>query len=84
MGNKERVESYITKAFSMKEISYLSSVYFLDEHNGNASTNNTTWMMILLSVTLKNLMEGHNRTQEERMYVCCTCISIWKKWNGIS
>jgi hypothetical protein len=35
---EERVEGYITKAFTLKEIVYFSSVYFAEEHNVNALT----------------------------------------------
>jgi len=38
VGNKARVEGCIAEAFSLKEISYFSSVYFVDEHNVNAPT----------------------------------------------
>jgi hypothetical protein len=38
VGNRERVEGYITKAFTLKEIVYFSSVYFAEEHNVNALT----------------------------------------------
>jgi hypothetical protein len=47
----------------------LSSVYFLDEHNVNASTNNTTWMMVLLSVTLKKF-NGGAQPYSRRKNVC--------------
>jgi hypothetical protein len=38
IGNKARVEGCITEAFSLKEITYFSSVYFIEEHNVNAPT----------------------------------------------
>jgi hypothetical protein len=38
VGNKARVERCITKTFSLKEITYFSSVHFVDEHNINAPT----------------------------------------------
>jgi hypothetical protein len=33
VGNKARVEGYITKAFSLKEITYFSCEYFVKERN---------------------------------------------------
>jgi hypothetical protein len=36
--NKARVKCCITKAFSLKEISYFSNVYFVQEHNINTLT----------------------------------------------
>jgi hypothetical protein len=38
VGNKARVEGYITEKFKYKEIAYFTSVYFTKEHNVNAST----------------------------------------------
>jgi hypothetical protein len=35
VGNKERVEGCITESFLLKEITYFSSVYFVEEHNVN-------------------------------------------------
>jgi hypothetical protein len=37
VGNRARIEECITKAFTLKEVAYLSSVYFAKEHNVNAS-----------------------------------------------
>jgi hypothetical protein len=34
--NKARVEDSITESFLLKEITYFSSVYFVEEHNVNA------------------------------------------------
>jgi hypothetical protein len=34
--NRARVEGCITKAFTLKEVVYFSSVYFVEEHNVNA------------------------------------------------
>jgi hypothetical protein len=36
--NKARVEGSITKSFLLNEITYFSSVYFVEEHNVNALT----------------------------------------------
>jgi hypothetical protein len=36
VGNRARVEWCITEAFTLKEIAYFSSVYFVAEHNVNA------------------------------------------------
>jgi hypothetical protein len=36
--NKARVEGFIVESFLLKEITYFSSVYFAEEHNGNALT----------------------------------------------
>jgi hypothetical protein len=38
VSNKARVEGSITKSFLLKEITYFSSVYFMEEHNVNALT----------------------------------------------
>jgi hypothetical protein len=38
VGNKARVEGCIIKSFLLKEITHLSSVYFVEEHNVNALT----------------------------------------------
>jgi hypothetical protein len=38
VGNKARVEGCITKSFLLKEITYLSSVYFVEEYNVNVVT----------------------------------------------
>jgi hypothetical protein len=38
VSNKARVEGSITKSFLLKEITYFSSVYFVEEHNVNALT----------------------------------------------
>jgi hypothetical protein len=38
VGNKTRVKGCIVKAFSLKEITYFSSIYFTEEHNINAPT----------------------------------------------
>jgi hypothetical protein len=36
VGNRARVEGCITKAFTLKEVAYFLSVYFVEEHNVNA------------------------------------------------
>jgi hypothetical protein len=36
--NRSRVEGCIIKAFTLKEVTYFSSVYFTEEHNVNAAT----------------------------------------------
>jgi hypothetical protein len=38
VGNKARVEGSIAESFLLKEITYFLSVYFMEEHNGNALT----------------------------------------------
>jgi hypothetical protein len=38
VGNRARVEGYITEAFTLKEVAYFSSVSFVEEHNVNAPT----------------------------------------------
>jgi hypothetical protein len=38
VGNRERVEGCIAEAFILKEVAYLLSVYFVEEHNVNAPT----------------------------------------------
>jgi hypothetical protein len=38
VGNKARAEGCITKSFLLKEITYFSSVYFVEEHNVNDVT----------------------------------------------
>jgi hypothetical protein len=38
VGNKARVEGFITESFLLKEITYFLSVYFLEEYNVNALT----------------------------------------------
>jgi hypothetical protein len=38
VGNKARIEGSITESFLLKEITYFSSVYFVEEHNVNALT----------------------------------------------
>jgi hypothetical protein len=38
VGNKARVEGCISKEFKYKDIKYLMSVYFIEEHNVNSST----------------------------------------------
>jgi hypothetical protein len=38
VGNRVMVERCITKAFTLKEVAYFSSVYFTEEHNVNAPT----------------------------------------------
>jgi hypothetical protein len=38
VGNKARVEGCITELFLLKEITYFSSVYFMEENNVNALT----------------------------------------------
>jgi hypothetical protein len=37
-GNRARVEGCIAESFILKEVAYLSSVYFIEEHYGNAPT----------------------------------------------
>jgi hypothetical protein len=36
VGNKARVEGSIAESFLLKEITYFSGVYFVEEHNVNA------------------------------------------------
>jgi hypothetical protein len=36
VGNRARVEGCITETFILKEVTYFSSVYFVEEHNINA------------------------------------------------
>jgi hypothetical protein len=36
VGNKARVERSIAESFLLKEITYFSSVYFVEEHNVDA------------------------------------------------
>jgi hypothetical protein len=38
VGNRTRVEGFITEAFILKEVAYLPSIYFAEEHNVNAPT----------------------------------------------
>jgi hypothetical protein len=38
IGNRAKVEGSITEAFILKEIAYISSVYFTEEHNVNTPT----------------------------------------------
>jgi hypothetical protein len=38
ISNRARVEGCITKAFMLKEITYFLHVYFVEEHNVNATT----------------------------------------------
>jgi hypothetical protein len=38
IGNKARVEGSIAESFLLKEITYFSSIYFVEEHNVNALT----------------------------------------------
>jgi hypothetical protein len=38
VGNMAKVEGCITKAFTLKEVTYFSSVYFTEEHNVNTPT----------------------------------------------
>jgi hypothetical protein len=38
VGNRTMVEGFITEAFILKEVSYLPSIYFAEEHNVNAPT----------------------------------------------
>jgi hypothetical protein len=38
VGNRARVEGCITEAFTLKEVAYFSSVYFVEKHNVNAPT----------------------------------------------
>jgi hypothetical protein len=38
VGNKVRVEGSIAKSFLLKEITYFSNVYFVEEYNVNALT----------------------------------------------
>jgi hypothetical protein len=38
VGNRARVEGCIAEAFTLKEVAYFSSVYFVEEHNVNAPT----------------------------------------------
>jgi hypothetical protein len=38
VGNKTRVEGYITEEFKLKEITYFTSVDFVEHHNVNAPT----------------------------------------------
>jgi hypothetical protein len=35
VGNRERVEGCIAEAFTLKEVTYNSSFYFVEEHNVN-------------------------------------------------
>jgi hypothetical protein len=37
-GNKAKVEGSIAESFLLKEVTYFSSVYFVEEHNVNALT----------------------------------------------
>jgi hypothetical protein len=38
VGNRARVEGCIIEAFTLKEVAYFSSVYFVEKHNVNAPT----------------------------------------------
>jgi hypothetical protein len=38
VSNKARVEGSIVESFLLKEVTYFSSVYFIEEHNVNALT----------------------------------------------
>jgi hypothetical protein len=38
VGNGARVKGCITEAFTLKEVAYFSSVYFVEKHNVNAPT----------------------------------------------
>jgi hypothetical protein len=38
VGNRARIEGCIAESFMLKEVPYFSSVYFAEEHNGNAPT----------------------------------------------
>jgi hypothetical protein len=38
VGNRARVEGCIAETFTLKEVAYFSSVYFVEKHNVNAPT----------------------------------------------
>jgi hypothetical protein len=38
VGNRAWVEGCIVEAFILKEVAYFSSIYFVEEHNINATT----------------------------------------------
>jgi hypothetical protein len=93
VGNKARVEGCITKTFSLKEITYFSSVYFVEEHNVNALTlryNNDDMALIsdliffqCRDTTASSNMTYHH-TKKNKYLLCSTYIATWKKYNHIS
>lgn len=94
VGNKARVEGCIAEAFSLKEISYFSSVYFVDEHNVNAPTirynvddNPPTSDLKIFQwrgTTSSSSSTPYYILKKNELLLCSTCIPIWKRWNRIS
>jgi hypothetical protein len=83
VNNRAGVEGWITKAFILKEVAYLSSVYFAKEHNVNAPT---MWYNVdeeppctILSIfasrgTTVGSRTSYYSTSEERKAACYTRI----------
>jgi hypothetical protein len=78
--NKARVEGCIAEAFLLKELTDISSVYFVEEHNVNAPT-------MRYSVDAEPCFNGghnyrvksHYHTKKERCLLSSICIAIWKR-----
>jgi hypothetical protein len=60
IGNKARVEGCITESFLLEEVTYFSSVYFVDEYNVNDVTLQYNIDEEPPLTDLKNSMERHN------------------------
>lgn len=92
--NKARADGSIAKAFLCRKMPYFSSVHFMGQHNVNAPTTQYNvdgdspisdlkqfqWRGRVASSSITT----YYHIQEERLYVCFTCIPIWKIWNRIS
>jgi hypothetical protein len=76
VGNRARVEGCITKAFMLKEIAYFLHVYFVEEHNVNATTMrynvdeepsyNDLSIFASRDTTIRSSMSYYSTTEEMR------------------
>jgi hypothetical protein len=89
VGNKARVEGSITESFLLKEITYFSTVYFVEEYSVNALTlrynvDEEPLLSDLKKFKWRGTTEVVSRPiillKKNEHLLCFTCIAIWKKW----
>jgi hypothetical protein len=83
IGNRARVEGCITKAFTLKEVLYFSSVYFAEQHNVNTPTMQynvdeeppyNDLSIFASRGTTVGSSTSYYSTLEERKLPCYTCM----------
>jgi hypothetical protein len=76
VGNKARVEGSIVESFLLKEITYFSSVYFVEEHNVDEEPPLSDLKKFNGGAQLQAAAQPIIILKKNEHLFCCTCIVI--------